>query len=346
MPLLGGAVTIHERTSPLSSSPACEARQAQLLLCPANCGCKNSLPRLAQKSRVVKDYGLRSGNAELIWNTYIAEGEIVAVFGETATIWSQDDVCEFERVAVKQNDTESDVPKFEFITVQAMQEHEDGNVLTTVKSDVTAVLRAKREIQPGEFLRYQYTDQSVHLKKIFECQCCFHVGLCQPHGRKSMLERLAAAPKQSFPEMRTLKVGALAIVKTGGVAQQWRVSNIKIATGTLVTIKFENSEMTVDESWFVFDANSDYWFLQRLGFFGDMALKRTTNSFQVWRDILNPGKMMNGEAPMVLLEWTIYGFSGENKQGLPASQSNFGRGWLTGLCGSLGLRKTNPIKDC
>jgi len=75
-----------------------------------------------------------------------------------------------------------------------------------------------------------------------------------------MLERLAAAPKQCFPEMRTLKVGALAIVKTGGVAQQWRVSNIKIATGTLVPIKFENSEMTVDESWFVFDANSDCCF--------------------------------------------------------------------------------------
>ena len=33
----------------------------------------------------------------------IAEGEIVAVFGETATIWSQDEVREFERVVVKQN---------------------------------------------------------------------------------------------------------------------------------------------------------------------------------------------------------------------------------------------------
>jgi len=117
-----------------------------------------------------------------------------------------------------------------------------------------------------------------------------------------MLERLAAAPKPSFPEMKMLKVGALVIVKTGGVAQQWRVSNIKIATGTLVTIKLENSEMTVDESWFVFDANFDCWGLQRLGFFGDMALKHTTNSFQVWRDILNPGKMMNGEALMVLLD--------------------------------------------
>ena len=126
-----------------------------------------------------------------------------------------------------------------------MQEDDDGNAFTTVKPDVTAVLRTKREIQPGEFIRYQYTDQSEHLKRIFECECCFHVGLCQPYGQKSMLERLAAASKQSFPETRTPKVGTLVIVKTRGVAQQWRVSNIKIATGTLVTNKLENSKMTV-----------------------------------------------------------------------------------------------------
>jgi len=74
--------------------------------------------------------------------------------------------------------------ELQFITVQAMQEDDDGNAFTTVKPDVAAVLRAKREIQPGEFIRYQYTDQSEHLKKIFECECCFHVGLCQqPHGK-------------------------------------------------------------------------------------------------------------------------------------------------------------------
>jgi len=109
MPLRGGVVTTRERTSPLSTSPTCEQRQAHLLLCPANYGCKNSLPRLAEKSRVVKEYGLRSGNAELISNTCIAEGEIVAVFGETATIWSRDEVREFERVTVKQNAIKSDV---------------------------------------------------------------------------------------------------------------------------------------------------------------------------------------------------------------------------------------------
>ena len=115
MPLLAGVVTTRERTSPLSISPMCEQIQAHLLLCPANCGCKNSLPRLAEKSRVVKDYGLRIGNAErLILNTCITEGEIVATFGEMATIWSQGEVREFERVAVKQNAIKSDVQKFEF----------------------------------------------------------------------------------------------------------------------------------------------------------------------------------------------------------------------------------------
>ena len=104
--------------------------------------------------------------------------------------------------------------------MQAVQEDDDGNALTTVKPDVAAVLRAKREIQPGEFNRYQYTDQSEHLKKIFERECCFHVGLCQPHGKKSMLERLAAAPKPPFPATRAPKVGAWVIVKIGGVAQQ------------------------------------------------------------------------------------------------------------------------------
>ena len=106
--------------------------------------------------------------------------------------------------------------ELQFITVQAVQEDDDGNALTTVKPDdddgnalpivkpdVAAVLRAKREIQPCDFIRYQYTDQSEHLKRIFESECYFHVGLCQPHGPKSMLERLAAAPKQSFLVQQT-----------------------------------------------------------------------------------------------------------------------------------------------
>ena len=63
--------------------------------------------------------------------------------------------------------------------------------------------------------------------------------------------------------------------------------------------------MIVDKSWFTFDTNLGSLVLQRLGFFSNMAPKRTTNSTEIWCNILNPEKMMDGEALMMLLEWTI-----------------------------------------
>jgi len=84
--------TKFDNTSRLPSSPTCEQRQAHWLLCQDKCGCKNSLPNLGEKNRIIKDYGLRNGKVDLISNTYIAEGEIAAVFGETSTVWDQDDV--------------------------------------------------------------------------------------------------------------------------------------------------------------------------------------------------------------------------------------------------------------
>ena len=188
---------------------------------------------------------------------------------------------------------------------------------------------------PGESIRYQYTDHSEQGGNIPECEYCLHIGLCQPQEQKTMLEKLALVPTQSFPETWKPKIGASVIVYTGGVAQQWRVNHIKIATGTSVTIKFENSVMTVDKSWCMFDTSLGSLVLQRLGFFGDMALKRTTNSFEVWRNMLNPEKMMDGKALMVLLEWTIYGCSGMGRYRLR-------NGWWIGLFGSPGYRKTDP----
>jgi len=52
--------------------------------------------------------------------------------------------------------------------------------------------------------------------------------------------------------------------------------------------------MMVDKSWFMFDTNLGSIVLQRLGFFSDIALKHTLNSIEIWRNILNPGKMMDG----------------------------------------------------
>jgi len=69
-----------------------------------------------------------------------------------------------------------------FITVQAVQEDDDGNAFTTVKPDVAVVLRAKREIQPGEFIRYQYTDQSEYLKKM-NVSAAFTLACVSPMGK-------------------------------------------------------------------------------------------------------------------------------------------------------------------
>jgi len=74
-----------------------------------------------------------------------------------------------------------------------------------------------------------------------------------------------------------------------------------------ITITHELSEMIVDKSWFMFDTSIGSLVLQRLGFFSDNTLKRTTNSSEIWRNILHSDKIMNGEILMVLLEWTIHG---------------------------------------
>jgi len=141
----------------------------------------------------------------------------------------------------------------------------------------------------------------------------------------SILETIVSIPRQSFPETWHPTVGTLITVYTGGDAQIWRVHHIRQGVGTSITIKHGNSDMTVDMSWIVFDINIGSLVLQRLGFFSDTELKRTTNSIEVWRDILNPDKMMNGEALMVLLEWTINGSPRNDNLGLPEAQS---KTWL------------------
>jgi len=75
----------------------------------------------------------------------------------------------------------------------------------------------------------------------------------------------------------------------------------------------------------MFDINMGSLVLQRLGFFSNIALKRTTNSTEIWRNILNPDKMMDGEALTVLLEWTIHGNSSNDELGLPEAHS---KTWL------------------
>jgi len=141
----------------------------------------------------------------------------------------------------------------------------------------------------------------------------------------SMIQRMASVPDQSFPEPWQPGVGALVTVYNGGDAQQWRVSHIKQGIATSITITHESSEMKVDKSWFMFDTCTGLLVLQRFGFFGDNHLKRTTNSCEIWRNILYSDRMINGEILTVLLEWTIHGHPGREELGLPIAQDT---SWL------------------
>jgi len=76
-------------------------------------------------------------------------------------------------------------------------------------------------------------------------------------------------------------IGAPVTVYTGGDAHKWRVSHIKQGIGTSITITHEHSEMIVEKRWFMFDTHIGSLVLQRLGFFSDNTLKRTTNSSKI-----------------------------------------------------------------
>jgi len=71
------------------------------------------MPNLGEKNRIIQDYGLRIGKVDLISNTYIAVGEIAAVFGETSTVLDQDDIDELDRIATQQN-TIGNTQQFDF----------------------------------------------------------------------------------------------------------------------------------------------------------------------------------------------------------------------------------------
>jgi len=180
------------------------------------------MPNPGGKTRIIEDYSLRIGKVDLILNTQIAIGEIATVFRETSTVWDQDDVDEFDRIATQQNtmgiaqqfdlyvsantpgnqDHFHIIPKedaelalsmeinpslrqllqnrstwkgegqhakhtcckrhpnvdLQFTTVRTRQEDDIGNGLSPGKTDMAAVLRAIREIRPGESIRYQHVD--------------------------------------------------------------------------------------------------------------------------------------------------------------------------------------------
>ena len=88
------------------------------------------------------------------------------------------------------------------------QEDNIVNGLSLGKADMTAVLRAIRDIRPGKSI----------VGNIPDCECCLHIGLCQAQEKETMLEKMALVPIQSFPETWKPKIGAPVIVYTGGAA--------------------------------------------------------------------------------------------------------------------------------
>ena len=111
----------------------------------------------------------------------------------------------------------------------------------------------------------------------------------------SLLEKIALTPQQSFSDMMPITAGTPITIYTGGHPQRWKVSHVGLDSGTSVTLEYKNCLITVDKSWVTCDSQVGTHVLQRLGFFNDSILKRTTNSFEIWQNILNPDKMMNGE---------------------------------------------------
>ena len=102
-----------DKTSHPLSRPTCERRQEQWLICQDTCGCKNSMPNLGGKTRIIQDYGLNSGISDLITNTRIAIGEVAAIVGETSTIGDQEAADEFDRIAT-QHITTANTRQFDF----------------------------------------------------------------------------------------------------------------------------------------------------------------------------------------------------------------------------------------
>ena len=274
--MLGGVVMTRERSGPLSTSPICENRQAQLLLCPANCSCKISLRKNPGSSRIMgSEVEMQNSFPTCLLpmakSSHSSERQRQYGLGTTSVS------SKGSKIAEKQNATESHVQKFQFyvsgsnpknqchlhvvpclvrcragpvyeyhlipptfaaksIWIERRGAIRESHMLQArpkhrVRVHHCASNAARRRWQrpyhcqprrgcsimcetwsPARWIHWisvYWLIKSEHLKKIFECECCFHVGLCQPHGQKSMLERFEAAPKQFFPGMRKLRVGTL-----------------------------------------------------------------------------------------------------------------------------------------
>jgi len=73
-----------------------------------------------------------------------------SVFGETATIWAQDDVREFERIATQQNAIESEVQKQDYPDSEIDDWDWDEIEASPFKETTTAIKRPAKLLPPTE----------------------------------------------------------------------------------------------------------------------------------------------------------------------------------------------------
>jgi len=64
------------------------------------------------KTEVIRGYGLNASGAELIATRDIGKGDVGAVFGKTATLWTSKDVHEFQSLIDATNNNPLD--KFQY----------------------------------------------------------------------------------------------------------------------------------------------------------------------------------------------------------------------------------------
>jgi len=57
-----------------------------------------------EKTEVIRGYGLNASGAELIATRDIAKGDVVAVFGKAATLWTSKEGHEFQELVDATND--------------------------------------------------------------------------------------------------------------------------------------------------------------------------------------------------------------------------------------------------
>ena len=92
--------------------------------------------------------------------------------------------------------------------------------------------------------------------------------------------------------MMPIRAGTPVTIYTGGHPQRWKVTHAGLDSDASVTLKNKDCVITVDKSWVTFDNQVGTHVLQRLGFFKDSISKCTTNSYEIWQNILNPDKMI------------------------------------------------------